>query len=482
MASEKVKDEMVQEDLNCLDEDGLVFSHGQSVPREDPCTICLCLKGSILCRSWKEQCPHLLCDLIQQKTPDNQCCPVCVDLRWCVHQDQVHEAESQWLHGCDLCHCNNGTVECQTKPCSSPISCPPQFILTLPDGECCMTCVQIEARSSSCIVFGGSHYVTFDGLFYDLNGTCTHLVAKDCESNSFNVVYHRKMNGNSSDPGTMAFIVQTKNRTIELSAGRLAQVNNTEMELNYSTSSISIYHSGLYVILKLPAGLIITWDGNNFVELNAQESLQSKMCGLCGNFNGNKSDDFVLPGGEVTLSPTEFGNGWVIEQKNGSMCTAKNTEDLCNGTRLHDHHSANDTCSIIMGPLFQPAHDHIDPQPYYRACLRDLCTCIDQTRCLCNILSAYAFRALRLGIILTWRSKMLCGMTCPGGSSYSECSCLQTCATYQQSDIQCSTSFCVPGCQCPAGFFMHQSSCLPPSMCPTESLNSQNETSSYPGF
>ncbi|XP_062918207.1 kielin/chordin-like protein isoform X1 [Mobula hypostoma] len=482
MASAKIKDEMVQEDLNCLDEDGLVFSHGQSVPREDPCTICLCLKGSILCRSQKEQCPHLLCDLIQQKTPDNQCCPVCVDLRWCVHQDQVHEAESQWLHGCDLCHCNNGTVECQTKPCSPPISCPPQFILTLPDGECCMTCVQIEARSSSCIVFGGSHYVTFDGLFYDLNGTCTHLVAKDCESNSFNVVYHHKMNGNSSDPGTMAFIVQTKNRTIELSAGRLAQVNNTGMELNYSTSSISIYHSGLYVILKLPAGLIITWDGNNFVELNAQESLQSRMCGLCGNFNGNKSDDFVLPGGEVTLSPTEFGNGWVIEQKNGSMCTAKNTEDLCNGTRLHDHHSANDTCSIIMGPLFQPAHDHIDPQTYYRACLRDLCTCVDQTRCLCNILSAYAFRALRLGIILTWRSKMLCGTTCPGGSSYSECSCLQTCATYQQSDIQCSTSFCVPGCQCPAGFFMHQSSCLPPSMCPTESLNNQNETSSYPGF
>lgn len=29
--------------------------------------------------------------------------------------------------------------------------------------------------------------MTFDGLFYDLNGACAYLLAKDCESNRFNV-------------------------------------------------------------------------------------------------------------------------------------------------------------------------------------------------------------------------------------------------------------------------------------------------------
>lgn len=63
----------------------------------------------------------------------------------------------------------------------------------------------------------------------------------------------------------------------------------------------------------------------------------------------------------------------------------------------------------FQGPSFEPAHGSIDPQPYYRACLEDSCACVEQTGCLCSILSAYAFRALRLGIILTWRNKTLCG-------------------------------------------------------------------------
>ncbi|XP_051885662.1 von Willebrand factor C and EGF domain-containing protein-like [Pristis pectinata] len=88
--SEKIKDEIVQEGLSCLDEDGVVFSHGQSVPREDPCAKCLCLQSTILCKSQKEQCSPLLCDLMQQKTPDGQCCPVCVDSHCVVRSQQVH--------------------------------------------------------------------------------------------------------------------------------------------------------------------------------------------------------------------------------------------------------------------------------------------------------------------------------------------------------------------------------------------------------
>ncbi|XP_067849825.1 kielin/chordin-like protein isoform X2 [Heptranchias perlo] len=544
LATGSIKDKIVQEDLSCVDEGGVVFSHGQSVPNGDPCTRCLCLdtviscsriscltqgectnpvkeegqccplcqgcmvngvnytdgsvliphdnpclqcrclKGMVMCRSQKGQCPSLLCSLRQQETPRNQCCPVCVNSHRCVHQGQVHEAQSHWLDGCDLCHCNNGTVECQSKPCSTPISCPAQHILSQPDGECCMSCQpKTKPKGASCTVFGESHYVTFDGLFYDLSGTCAYLLAQDCESNRFNVVYKSKWNGSSTDPGTKVLIVQIENRTIELSAGSPVHVNNTEVELPYTDApNISIQHSGLYVILKSPVGLGITWDGNSFIEINVPESLQSRMRGLCGNFNGNSSDDFVSPAGEVALSPIEFGNSWRVRQKKDSLCSVKDIEDPCNGTTLPDHQSVNSTCSIIMGPLFQPAHDSIDPQPYYRSCLTDLCACVEQTRCLCGVLSAYAFRALRNGIILNWRNATPCGVTCDGGSSYSECSCPQTCSTYLQSDTQCSTTSCLPGCQCPAGLFMYQSNCLPPSLCPMESLYSQRETSSYPSF
>ncbi|XP_072375034.1 kielin/chordin-like protein isoform X2 [Scyliorhinus torazame] len=540
---DSIKDKIIQQGLSCVDEDGAMFSHGESVPREDLCSSCLCLdtqiscsfircsiqgecidpvkvegqccplcqgclfngvsytngsqfiphgrpclqchcsEGTVMCRSQKEQCPPLQCSLIQQETPEGQCCPVCVD-SLCVHQDQIHEAQSQWLHGCDLCHCNNGTVACQPKPCSPPVSCPAQSILPHPDGECCMGCLpKPKPRGASCTLFGKSHYMTFDGHFYDFNGTCAYLLAQDCESNRFNVVYQSKWSDSSPEPGTKALIVQIENRTIELSYRSQVRVNNTDVELPYiDETDISIQHSGLYAILKLPEGLSITWDGKSFVEIHVPESLQSRMCGLCGNFNGNSSDDFVLPGGEEALSPIEFGNSWLTRLNKDTLCIVKDIEDPCNGTTLADNQSTNSTCSIIMGPLFEAAHESVDPQPYYRACLTDLCGCVEQTWCLCNILSAYAFRALRNGIILNWRNETLCGASCNGGSRYNECSCPQTCSTHLRSDIRCSTASCMPGCQCPEGLFMYQSNCLPPSLCPTESVYGQREASSLPSL
>ncbi|XP_038663443.1 kielin/chordin-like protein isoform X9 [Scyliorhinus canicula] len=527
----------------CVDEDGAMFSHGESVPREDLCTRCLCLdtqiscsftrcsiqgncinpvkvegqccplcqgclfngvsytngsqfiphgrpciqchcsEGTVMCRSQKEICPPLQCSLMQQETPEGQCCPVCVD-SLCMHQDQIHEAQSQWLHGCDLCHCNNGTVACQPKPCSPPVSCPAQSILPHPNGECCVGCLpKPKPRGASCTLFGESHYMTFDGHFYDFNGTCAYLLAQDCESNRFNVVYQSKWRDSSPKPGTKALIVQIENRTIELSDRSQVRVDNTDVELPYiDETDISIQHSGLYAILKLPEGLSITWDGKSFVEIHVTESLQSRMCGLCGNFNGNSSDDFVLPGGEEALSPIDFGNSWLTRLNKDTQCIVKDIEDPCNGTTLADNQSTNSTCSIIMGPLFEAAHESVDPQPYYRACLTDLCGCVEQTWCLCNILSAYAFRALRNGIILNWRNETLCGASCNGGSQYNECSCPQTCSTHLRSEIWCSTATCMPGCQCPAGLLMHQSNCLPPSLCPTESVYSHREASSLPSL
>ncbi|XP_038663442.1 von Willebrand factor C and EGF domain-containing protein-like isoform X8 [Scyliorhinus canicula] len=538
-----IKDKIIQQDLSCVDEDGAMFSHGESVPREDLCTRCLCLdtqiscsftrcsiqgncinpvkvegqccplcqgclfngvsytngsqfiphgrpciqchcsEGTVMCRSQKEICPPLQCSLMQQETPEGQCCPVCVD-SLCMHQDQIHEAQSQWLHGCDLCHCNNGTVACQPKPCSPPVSCPAQSILPHPNGECCVGCLpKPKPRGASCTLFGESHYMTFDGHFYDFNGTCAYLLAQDCESNRFNVVYQSKWRDSSPKPGTKALIVQIENRTIELSDRSQVRVDNTDVELPYiDETDISIQHSGLYAILKLPEGLSITWDGKSFVEIHVTESLQSRMCGLCGNFNGNSSDDFVLPGGEEALSPIDFGNSWLTRLNKDTQCIVKDIEDPCNGTTLADNQSTNSTCSIIMGPLFEAAHESVDPQPYYRACLTDLCGCVEQTWCLCNILSAYAFRALRNGIILNWRNETLCGASCNGGSQYNECSCPQTCSTHLRSEIWCSTATCMPGCQCPAGLLMHQSNCLPPSLCPTESVYSHREASSLPSL
>ena len=37
-----------------------------------------------------------------------------------------------------------------------------------------------------------------------------------------------------------------------------------------------------------------------------------RTCGLCGNFNGNKGDDFRTPSGLVEPLVEDFGNAWKL--------------------------------------------------------------------------------------------------------------------------------------------------------------------------
>lgn len=37
-----------------------------------------------------------------------------------------------------------------------------------------------------------------------------------------------------------------------------------------------------------------------------------RTCGLCGNFNGNRGDDFLSPAGLVEALVEDFGNAWKL--------------------------------------------------------------------------------------------------------------------------------------------------------------------------
>lgn len=39
-------------------------------------------------------------------------------------------------------------------------------------------------------------------------------------------------------------------------------------------------------------------------------SYEDKLCGLCGDYNGDHKDDFRTPTGELVQSPKDFGNSW----------------------------------------------------------------------------------------------------------------------------------------------------------------------------
>ena len=49
----------------------------------------------------------------------------------------------------------------------------------------------------------------------------------------------------------------------------------------------------------LVAGIRLLWDGVSFLELTVPPKFRERMCGLCGNYDGDKANDFYGRDGTV---------------------------------------------------------------------------------------------------------------------------------------------------------------------------------------
>jgi hypothetical protein len=70
-------------------------------------------------------------------------------------------------------------------------------------------------------------------------------------------------------------------------------INNVAVSLPFSYNNLVITSLGDYIIVDIRSALKIQWDGSNGVYVTIEPSYMNKTCGLCGNFNHIKADDFM---------------------------------------------------------------------------------------------------------------------------------------------------------------------------------------------
>ena len=156
------------------------------------------------------------------------------------------------------------------------------------------------------------------------------------------------------------------------------------------------------MILKV-TGLVVTWTGTSTVYVKASESLKNKLCGLCGNYNGDRTDDFQNPNGVNKLTINDFGFSWLLGKYSVSKCTLP-PSDTC---PLAIQRQGTLRCGILRQPQFSACNSVVSPKPYITNCVYDYCRCPGSHRemCYCDSLESYTKVCAAKGVILnTWQT------------------------------------------------------------------------------
>lgn len=264
-------------------------------------------------------------------------------------------------------------------------------------------------------------------------------------------------------------VVTVAGQVVGLARGPQVTVDGEVVTLPVATGHVSVTAEGRNIVLQTNKGMKVLFDGDAHILMSIPSSFRGRLCGLCGNFNGNWSDDFVLPSGAVAPNVEAFGTAWRAPGSSlgcGEGCGPQGCPVcLAEETQAYEK---NDACGKIRDPHgpFAACHKVLSPLEYFRQCVYDMCAHKGDKAYLCRSLAAYTAACQAAGAaVKPWRTDSVCPLQCPAHSHYSICtrSCQGSCAAL--SGLTGCTTRCFEGCECDDHFLLSHGVCIPAQDC-----------------
>ena len=282
------------------------------------------------------------------------------------------------------CICRSGEFQCINQPCLF--------------------------QGDFCYASGDPHYYTFDHKHYDFQGVYEYIFTKPCNSNEFSVIVNNTAIINNpcvSSTSSVRVLVPHEDLNILLEQRGFITINNRSQHYNddsiilqYNDTMVTRVGGHFHVFLTRSA-IEVFYDGSSRVSVKASSVWNGLLCGLCGNYNGNSSDDFQTPNGTLVTSPDDFGCKWTTSNKHEDcgLCPPPNCSETVR-------------CSVLQQGVFAVCNNMIDPAPYIANCVFDLCNCNEEDKeaCFCDSLSNYAGACANIRIVIPdWKNSSFCG-------------------------------------------------------------------------
>ncbi|XP_078453023.1 mucin-2-like [Lampetra planeri] len=383
---------------------------------------CYCKNGVLRCQDYPECNPPMVytdcingqngvygkacertCELQQPPCLGVRCYPGCVcpkDLvrnrngtcvlpRFCPcqHNGITYAPGDSIQVDCNQCNCSNGFWNCTKNYCAA-----------------------------ICKTFGNGHYTTFDGKSFLFNGHyCEYVVVQDyCgtspQNGTFQIAVENVLCGNTLSTCSKSIRFFLQDQEIKLADGTYSFSPRSSTRSISSTHRFRVYSVGLYLIVDASNGIKLVWDRKTTLFIKVTPDRKDELCGLCGKYNGDVSDDFTMRDHSVSANALQFGNSWKADETCSNMVEEVPPCVLNFNRKV----SAERQCSLLSSGIFASCHGEVDYMPYYEACVRDSCACDTGLACelFCTVVAAYAEACNEVGLCVYWRTPDLCPIFC----------------------------------------------------------------------
>ncbi|XP_061320230.1 LOW QUALITY PROTEIN: mucin-6 [Pezoporus flaviventris] len=374
--------------------------------------------------------------------------------RTCVHIKQcpctlngkTYAPGETMIAACRTCKCTMGQWNCKDLPCP---------------GRCSLE--------------GGSFVTTFDSRSYRFHGVCTYVLMKSPSlphNGTLMAVYEKSGYSHSETSLTAVIYLSTKDKIV-ISQNELLTDDDELKRLPYRSGDITIFRqSSMYIQMYTTFGLELVVQTSPVFQAYVKVGPQFKdrTLGLCGNYNGDTTDDFM-----TSMDITEGTASLFVDSWRAGNChpALERDTDPCALSQLNKI-SAETHCSILTkkGTVFEKCHAVVNPIPFYKRCVYQACNYEETFPYICSALGSYARTCSSMGLILeNWRNSMdNCTITCTANQtfSYHTQACDRTCLSLSNRALECHpTDIPIEGCQCPQGLYLnHKNECVRKSYCP----------------